>query len=60
VQQPVIKAFFDENSNTFSYVVHDPETKHCAVIDSVLDYDAASASTSTQHNALFQDHARHS
>ncbi|ENX41584.1 MBL fold metallo-hydrolase [Acinetobacter sp. NIPH 2100] len=48
MQYPVVKAFFDENSNTFSYVVHDPETKHCAIIDSVLDYDAASASTSTQ------------
>ncbi|ENW81351.1 hypothetical protein F909_02642 [Acinetobacter sp. ANC 3929] len=48
MQYPVLKAFFDENSNTFSYVVHDPETKHCAIIDSVLDYDAASASTSTQ------------
>lgn len=48
MQHPVVKAFFDENSNTFSYVVHDPETKHCAIIDSVLDYDAASASTSTQ------------
>ncbi|MCH7312983.1 MBL fold metallo-hydrolase [Acinetobacter sp. ANC 3882] len=48
MQYPAVKAFFDENSNTFSYVVHDPETKHCAIIDSVLDYDAASASTSTQ------------
>ncbi|ENX34117.1 hypothetical protein F889_02781 [Acinetobacter colistiniresistens] len=49
MQHPIVKAFFDEQSNTFSYVVHDPETKHCAIIDSVLDYDAASASTSTQH-----------
>ncbi|WP_332604815.1 MBL fold metallo-hydrolase [Acinetobacter sp. ESBL14] len=49
MQHPTVKAFFDEQSNTFSYVVHDPETKHCAIIDSVLDYDAASASTSTQH-----------
>ena len=49
MQHPIVKAFFDEQSNTFSYVVHDPETKYCAIIDSVLDYDAASASTSTQH-----------
>ncbi len=49
MQHPTVKAFFDEQSNTFSYVVHDPETKYCAIIDSVLDYDAASASTSTQH-----------
>lgn len=44
-----VQEFFDENSNTFSYVVTDPKTQKCAVIDSVLDYDAASASTSTAH-----------
>ena len=50
MQHPQVKAFFDENTNTFSYVVTDPETRVCAVIDSVLDYDAASATTST-HSA---------
>lgn len=49
VQQPVVQDFFEENTNTFSYVVSDPSTGHCAIIDSVLDYDAASASTSTTH-----------
>ncbi|MGL3045646.1 MBL fold metallo-hydrolase [Acinetobacter pecorum] len=49
VQQPVVQDFFEENTNTFSYVVSDPVTGHCAIIDSVLDYDAASASTSTTH-----------
>lgn len=44
-----IQHFFDENTHTFSYVVQDHETMHCAVIDSVLDYDAASAKTSTVH-----------
>ena len=44
---PIVEAFFDESSNTFSYVVTDPASKCCAIIDSVLDYDAASASTST-------------
>ena len=46
---PLVKAFFDENSHTFSYVVTDIITKKCAIIDSVLDYDAASATTSTLH-----------
>ena len=46
---PVVKDFFHEDTNTFSYVVSDPSTKACAIIDSVLDYDAASASTSTTH-----------
>ncbi len=48
-KQPWVQEFFDENSNTFSYVVADRQTKRCAVIDSVLDYDVASATTSTQH-----------
>ena len=37
---PEITAFFHEPTNTVSYLVADPETKACAVIDSVLDYDA--------------------
>lgn len=47
MQSVHVQEFFDKNSNTFSYVVTDAKTKHCAIIDSVLDYDAASASTST-------------
>jgi glyoxylase-like metal-dependent hydrolase (beta-lactamase superfamily II) len=34
-----IRAFFDEATNTVSYLVADPETKQAAVIDPVLDYD---------------------
>ncbi|WP_109440759.1 MBL fold metallo-hydrolase [Acinetobacter haemolyticus] len=49
MQHAQVKAFFDENTNTFSYVVSDKVTKACAVIDSVLDYDPASASTKTTH-----------
>ena len=47
--QPNVKDFFDPKTNTFSYVVSDPGTKQCAIIDSVLDYDSASAVTSTTH-----------
>lgn len=43
---PSVKAFFDEDTFTVSYVVTDPATRHCAVIDSVLDYDPASGRTS--------------
>ena len=39
---PDIKAFFDHDSNTVSYVVADPATKKAAIIDSVLDFDYAS------------------
>lgn len=46
-QRPDVKAFFDTDTNTVSYVVSDPTTKVCAVIDSVLDYDPASGRTKT-------------
>jgi len=45
MNSPDVKAFFDESTNTFSYVVWDPATRKAAVIDSVLDYDAASGRT---------------
>ena len=38
---PVIRAFFDEPTNTVSYLVSDPETLRAAVIDPVLDFDLA-------------------
>lgn len=43
MNRPEVKAFFDEATNTFSYVAWDPATHQAAVIDSVLDYDAAAA-----------------
>jgi glyoxylase-like metal-dependent hydrolase (beta-lactamase superfamily II) len=36
---PAIQAFFDEPTNTVSYLVSDPATRRAAVIDPVLDYD---------------------
>nr|WP_199044869.1 MBL fold metallo-hydrolase [Dyella sp. ASV24] len=45
VQRPDVKAFFDEATNTFSYVAWDPATSKAAVIDSVLDYDPVSGRT---------------
>jgi len=44
--RPEVKAFFDEPTNTASYVVWDPATKAAAVIDSVLDFDVAAGRTS--------------
>ncbi|MFC3100450.1 MBL fold metallo-hydrolase [Altererythrobacter lauratis] len=43
---PQIKSFFDPATFTVTYVVHDPETKIAAIIDSVLDFDPASGRTS--------------
>ncbi|MEO7068032.1 MAG: MBL fold metallo-hydrolase [Rhodanobacter sp.] len=45
MQQPSVKAFFHEPTRTFSYVVWDPVTGHAAVLDAVLDYDAAAGRT---------------
>ncbi|MDR5868480.1 MBL fold metallo-hydrolase [Halomonas koreensis] len=44
-QQPIVKAFFDEPTNTFSYVVRDPDSSACAILDSVLDFDYAAGRT---------------
>ena len=41
-----VEAFFDPATFTYSYVVIDPSSQRCAIIDSVLDYDPASGRTS--------------
>ena len=46
VARPSIAGFFDEATNTVTYVVHDPASGEAAIIDSVLDYDAAAGRTS--------------
>ena len=37
--KPDVKAFFDPQTNTISYVVKDPASDACAVVDSVMDID---------------------
>lgn len=44
---PVVRGFFDPATHTVTYLVSDPETGQAAIIDPVLDYEAASARTST-------------
>ena len=46
---PEIHAFFDTKTNTISYIVHDPESLHCAIIDSVMDIDYAAGQISYTH-----------
>ena len=43
-----VHEFFHEDTYTYTYVVSDPATKKAAIIDSVLDYDAAAGRTSTE------------
>ncbi|MEQ5872612.1 MBL fold metallo-hydrolase [Sagittula sp. NFXS13] len=45
---PEVTAFFDNATNTISYVVRDPNGTACAVIDSVLDFDYPSGRTDTR------------
>lgn len=40
-QHPEVSGFFDQRTNTVSYIVKDPQSTVCAVIDSVLDFDYA-------------------
>ena len=44
---PDVNAFFDLDTNTISYVVNDPATNTCAVIDAVLDFNMASGAIDT-------------
>ena len=50
--RPVVASFFDEATFTVSHVVRDPDSPACAIVDSVLDFDAPSGRTA-------DDSARH-
>ncbi len=45
MSNPTVQPFFDEPTNTFSYVVRDPDSQSCAILDSVLDFDYAAGRT---------------
>ena len=47
---PLVKGFFDKRTFSIQYVVADPESGKCAIIDPVLDFDEKSGATAT-HNA---------
>ncbi len=47
MSKPEVNAFFDEATFTVTYVVSDPTTGRAAIIDPVLDFEAASGRTST-------------
>lgn len=47
--KPQVKGFFDPATNTISYVVKDPASKACAIVDSVMDIDYAAGRISHAH-----------
>ncbi|WP_137156453.1 MBL fold metallo-hydrolase [Rhizobium sp. FKL33] len=55
---PDVTAFFDADTNTVSYVVRDPDSQACAVIDSVLDFDYAAGRISHASADRVIDHIR--
>ena len=47
--KPVVSAHFDEATNTISYIVKDPTSNHCAIIDCVMDIDYAAGRITSDH-----------
>jgi glyoxylase-like metal-dependent hydrolase (beta-lactamase superfamily II) len=45
---PIVAGFHDEPTGSIQYVVADPDTKRCAIIDPVLDFDPKSGGTATR------------
>jgi glyoxylase-like metal-dependent hydrolase (beta-lactamase superfamily II) len=45
---PVVKGFFDKRTFSIQYVVSDPQSGRCAIIDPVLDFDEKSGATATR------------
>lgn len=58
-QAPSVKGFFDEPTNTITYIVSDPSSKHAAIVDPVLDYDPTSGvANSHSIDAILAEAAR--
>lgn len=47
--KPEVSAFFDEATNTISYIIKDPNSSACAIIDSVMDIDYAAGRITHDH-----------
>lgn len=47
--KPEVKGFFDPATNTISYVVKDPASASCAIVDSVMDIDYAAGRITYDH-----------
>lgn len=47
--KPEVSAHFDEATNTITYIVKDPSSNHCAIIDSVMDIDYAAGRITYDH-----------
>lgn len=55
---PDVAGFFDPRTFSVQYVVSDPATRQCAIVDPVLDYDEKSGATATHHADELLDYVR--
>jgi glyoxylase-like metal-dependent hydrolase (beta-lactamase superfamily II) len=56
--KPDVKGFFDQRTFSIQYVVSDPATRKCAIIDPVLDYDEKSGATATRNADAILDYIK--
>ena len=56
--RPIVKGFFDKRTCSVQYVVADPETRHCVIIDPVLDFDEKSGATAAWSADALLDHVQ--
>jgi glyoxylase-like metal-dependent hydrolase (beta-lactamase superfamily II) len=57
--RPLVVGFFEKRTSSIQYVVADPDTRRCAIIDPVLDFDPNSGATATHSaDALLEHVAR--
>lgn len=56
--KPDVAGFFDERTFSIQYVVSDPATKKCAIVDPVLDFDEKSGATGTMNADRILDYVR--
>ncbi|MBO9099806.1 MULTISPECIES: bifunctional sulfur transferase/dioxygenase Blh [unclassified Rhizobium] len=57
-RRPVVTGFFDERTSSIQYVLSDPETGKCAIIDPVRDFDEKAGSTGTANADIILDYVR--
>ena len=56
--KPQVKGFFDNRTSSIQYVVSDPDTGKCAIIDPILDFDEKSGATATINADAILDYVR--
>ncbi|TBC54648.1 TIGR01244 family phosphatase [Rhizobium leguminosarum] len=57
-RRPQVKGFFDKRTWSVQYVVSDPVTRKCAIVDPVLDFDEKSGATATINADAILDYVR--